>query len=310
MAVGAGVEQGVGAVQHDEIGAPALGDGAHGLADGLGAAGRGFGVEVLADGRAIRMGEAVALLGRQALAVFEPAQFLDRAQRDMAVGADGDASAEGLGREAPVAQVRLGGGAQANNRPAPREPIEFGLGDVRGVDQAPACIDREAFEQPLHRPLAGPGQAVVDLALLLGDVDVHGHVGRYTGQRRVDLRRSDRAQRVQGDARIGAGALFRRGRERVVERQERVDALDEAFLPGGRRLATEAGVAIQHRQQADADAGRLRRGEHALAQFTRAGVGLAVGLAVDVMELAHTGVAAAQHLDLRVARHGLELVRA
>ena len=42
-----------------------------------------------------------------------------------------------------------------------------------GVDQAPALVDLDRVEQQFDRPLAVSGEAVLDLARLLGDVDVH-----------------------------------------------------------------------------------------------------------------------------------------
>src|SRR3546814_16888690 len=80
-------------------------------AEGLGAAGEGLAVEALADRSVVAFsGKHVAALPGEALAVLEPAQILDGADRDVAVGADAPAPAGGevgLGREEAVAGVGL-----------------------------------------------------------------------------------------------------------------------------------------------------------------------------------------------------------
>src|SRR3546814_14888322 len=80
-------------------------------AEGLGAAGEGLAVEALADRSVVAFsGKHVAALPGEALAVLEPAQILDGADRDVAVGADAPAPAGGeggLGREEALPDVRL-----------------------------------------------------------------------------------------------------------------------------------------------------------------------------------------------------------
>ena len=76
-----------------------------------------------------------------------------------------------------VAEVRLGARTQADGRARRSERSQLGAIDMRCVDQAPACIDRRMVEQPLQRPLAAPRNAVVDFALLFGDMNVNRRVG-------------------------------------------------------------------------------------------------------------------------------------
>src|SRR3546814_12592459 len=83
-------------VEHQQVGAPAGFQRAVRPAEGLGAAGEGLAVEALADRSVVAFsGKHVAALPGQALAVLEPAQILDGADRDVAVGADAPAPAGG-----------------------------------------------------------------------------------------------------------------------------------------------------------------------------------------------------------------------
>ena len=66
--------------------------------------------------------------------------------------------------------------SRAEKMPSPRlasvERCDFLLRHVGRVNEAPALIDGRMFEQPLHRPLSRPGEAIFDLAHLLGGVDL------------------------------------------------------------------------------------------------------------------------------------------
>src|SRR3546814_1348103 len=76
-------------VEHQQVGAPAGFQRADRPAEGLGAAGEGLAVEALADRSVVAFsGKHVAALPGEALAVLEPAQILDGADRDVAVGAE------------------------------------------------------------------------------------------------------------------------------------------------------------------------------------------------------------------------------
>ncbi|MGY2918481.1 hypothetical protein ACVWYP_004111 [Bradyrhizobium sp. USDA 3262] len=71
-----------------------------------------------------------------------------------------------------VAETCFGDGAEAGNRAAARERRDFLLRHVGRVNQAPPLIDGGMFEQPLHRPLSRPGEAIFHLAHLFGGMDV------------------------------------------------------------------------------------------------------------------------------------------
>ena len=98
-----------------------------------------------------------------------------------------------------VAEIGLGDRAKAGDRAARGQAVGLGLGHVGGVDQAPAPVDLGIGEQPFDRPRARPGDAVLDLLHLLGDMDVDRAAA---GQRRnrAELLRRHGAQAVRRDA--------------------------------------------------------------------------------------------------------------
>jgi hypothetical protein len=72
---------------------------------------------------------------------------------------------------------------------------------VRGVNQAPAIVDRRVIEQPFDRPRVAYRQTILHFADLLGDMDVD----RRTIQRMIRQHAAHRflrhgAQRMQRDA--------------------------------------------------------------------------------------------------------------
>ena len=150
-------------------------DGAGIAAERLRATGQGALVQVQRDRRAgSRLGH-VARARLQPADVFEPAQFLDRAGADIGIAADAETTAIGqvfAQRKDAVAEVRLGRLAQPRHRAARRETRTFRGIDVGRMDQAPAMIDRRMIQQPGDRARTAPGEAVGDLLLLFGDVDV------------------------------------------------------------------------------------------------------------------------------------------
>src|SRR3546814_10008907 len=76
-------------IEHQQVGALARRQFADGAAEGLRAAGQGLAVEAPADRSVVSFtGQHIAAARREALAVLEPAQLLDGADRDVAVGAE------------------------------------------------------------------------------------------------------------------------------------------------------------------------------------------------------------------------------
>src|SRR5205823_8479424 len=68
---------------------------------------------------------------------LELAELLERIDPDVRVGADADADAtlaERLNRREPVAEVRFGGGTQADPRSGLGDEVELRLGGVSRVD--------------------------------------------------------------------------------------------------------------------------------------------------------------------------------
>lgn len=173
------------------------------------------------------------------------------------------------------------------------------------MDQAPVGADRGIGEKPLDGPRAGLGEAVVDLLRLLGDVDVDGAAGTGGGEVR-ELLRGDGAERMGGDA----DAVLRAGDEGVAALHQpgiAVEVVQEPALAGAGGGGAEAAVGIEDRQVGEGDAGRLRGGGDPARHLAEVGVGLAVGVVVEVVELADAGIARLQHLHEGEGRQCLRL---
>ena len=156
---------------------------------------------------------------------------------------------------------------------------------VRAVDQAPARVEAHVVQQPLHGARAGPGDAVVHLARLLGGVDVDGAGGPSLDER-AQLGRIDGAQRMRRDAEGGARKPRDMAAAGLQQPREAIEIEQEARLPGRGRLPAAAAVGIEGRQQRQPDAARLRGGHDAAAGLRRIGIVRAVGRIVQVVELA------------------------
>ena len=134
--------------------------------------------------------------------------------------------------------------------------------------EAPALIDRRMIEQPCDRALARPGEAILDLLHLLGDVDMDRPLAGHRDDIAQALGRH-RAQAVRRDA--DDGIVETRDRLAGAFEQARValDIVDEPALPLRRRRAAEAALRVEDRQQRQADAGLLRRGRDAMRRVPR-----------------------------------------
>ena len=209
--------------------------------------------------------------------------------------------------------------ACASNRPSPRLASVIGQSPttalaltMRASSPASACVawtrhqrralDLDRVEQQVDRPPAMGGQALLDLARLFGDMDVRREA--VPGERRpLQIVQGDGAQRMGRDADIaGRHAGFHQPRIGVA-------IADEAALRRRRRLAQEAALAIEHRQQGEADARRLGRRHDALRHLGHVVVGPAVGLVMEIVELGHRGEARLEHLHVGEGRDRLEVVR-
>src|SRR6185437_6008856 len=126
-------------------------------------------------GRLAGIAQHVALAMDQALAVFEGAQLVCGGEADVGIRADAEAAAvaEEVGHvEQAVAEVGLGDRAEADDRLRPGDARTFVPVGVRGVDEAPVLVDLDGVYQEIDRATAVGGEAVVDLARLLADMDV------------------------------------------------------------------------------------------------------------------------------------------
>ena len=127
------------------------------------------------------IGDDVAVPAEQALAVFEPAQFLHRRHRDVRIRADAPAAvgvAELAHREQAVAEVGFRRRAQRDHRAAARDAGDLAVVEVGRVHQRPAFADVRVRQQPFDRARAAQRERILHLADLLGDVDVHRRIRR------------------------------------------------------------------------------------------------------------------------------------
>ncbi len=246
----------------------------------------------------------------QPLAVFEDPQFLRRIDQHIGIGADTEAAVaveEAAGREQPVAEIGLGDRAEPGDGPAGDHAVEFGLGDVRGMHQAPAPVDRQTIEQQLDRSPAAPGQAVVDFLGLLGDVDVDRPTGSQRKDR-SDFRRCGGAQAVRGNAQDRIGKRRHGAPAGLDQAAVALHVVHEAALAGRCRLPAEAGMGVEDRQQGEGDARRGRRRGDAARKLGDIVVGRPGRRVVEIMEFTHPREAAFQHLEEGLRRDRLDIV--
>ena len=287
-------------VERDQVGRCAAADPRGCLAARSRAAFHGAFEQLAAHVSAAERGD-VAGLRCEPLPVFQPAQLLERVDRDVAVRADGQPAAVAeviRQREQPVAEIGFRARADADDGAGLGEALRFVGVHVRRVHEAPLPVDADVLQQPANRaPLVGR-EALVDLALLLRDMQMDRPARlaarvRDRGQRRG----AHGAQAVCADADIELRRLLRsRGFvmiEELIQRQreQRLRSL------GPRRM--EAGAFVEYGHVGQPDAGVPCRGgkrcEHLHA-------GRIVGrVAVQVVELDDGRVAALQHLRVDLA---------
>jgi len=268
---------------------------------------------VISTRRSIRPGAAgatrqdVAGTLREALRVFQGAQLGGGVDQHVRVAADTDAAGRReplLRRENAVTEIRLGHRAKAYYGGARGEAGELAVGGVGRVHQAPARIRGLMLEQPLDRAAPAPGEALLDLAGLLGDVQVNDAAARelHDGG---ELRRRHRAQAVRRDADLRPGQAAHRHAALLEDAGEALGVADEAQLAGGGCRAAEAAVRVEHRQQRKSDAAVGGGRGDAPGELAAGGERGAAAIVVQVVELADVGEAALEHL--RVAQRGQRL---
>jgi hypothetical protein len=158
--------------------------------------------------------------------------------------------------EHAVAEIGLRDRAEAGGDPASRHQIDLVRQGMGGVDQAPALIGVHRIEQEFDRTTAVARHAVLDLAQLLGHMNVHRAFRPALGGR-AQIVEGDGAQRMRRDPKRRIRHGPDRLRARLDEALEIAGPVDEAALPGRRRRAPKIAVAVEHRQQRQPDPARL-----------------------------------------------------
>ena len=92
------------------------------------------------------------------------------------------------------------------------------------------------------------------------------------------------------------------------EIEKAIERVRKPALSVRRRRAAEAGRAVEHRQQCQADAGCACGGDDALRQFGRIVIGLSVRGVMQVMEFRDAGKAGFQHFDKSEGGDRLDVV--
>ena len=168
----------------------------------------------------------VAPARAHALRPFELAQLGERVEitvfESLPTPKRPSASRYATRRERAVAEIGLGRRRESRDRAARRERRDLALGHVRRVHDAPARVDVRLREQPLDRAHAAPREALLDLARLLGGVDVDRRARAAPGATIwPQLVRRHGAQAVRRDAEHVPRPAARSRAERVDELRER-----------------------------------------------------------------------------------------
>ena len=245
---------------------------------------------------------------------------VEQVDHRLAVAAHGQPGSRGgqrPGRADPVGQVRLGGRAEAGERPAAADQLDVPAGQVGGVDHRGARAEQTGRGQHAGRGVAVGGQAGLVLGGLLGQVRVHRRPVRLgPGQHRRQLIRRHRADRVDRGAEPGARAELAvlPGAQRGHPLGPAVPvAVAEPQLRPGQRHRRAAGVQpagqVAGVQQGDPYPGLAGGLQQRLAHLVRVGVPAAAGAVVQVVELAHAGDAGQRHLGVDRAGQGQVGVR-
>ena len=296
-------------VKRDEIGRRAAADPCNRLAARPGAAfDRTF--EQLAADMGASERRDVARLRREPLPVFQPAQFLERVDRDVAVRADREPAAVPevvRQREQPVAEIGFRARAHADDGAGSGQLPGFVGIHVRRVHEAPLIVDVGVLEQPPHRASLVGREALVDLALLLRNVQVN-RAGRLPARRRDGRERrcADGAQAVRADADGELRTLLRSCRIVVFEKSLQRQGEQLLRTLGPRRV--EAGAFIEDGNVSQPDAHVSCRCRQRLEH--RHAVRTGGRITVQVVELDDGRVAALQHLRVDLRGDGVQQAEA
>ena len=253
-------------------------------------------------------GEQVARTPRQALAVFERAQFLRGVDQDVRIGSCRDPS-PGVeiadGGEYPVAQIGFGHWAESRDRAAGCKAVGLAFCQMSRMDQAPAPVDTGMGQQPFDRPCPRKGKARFDFLDLFGGMNVDGAVAPHRDERRKFFSRHC-PQAVRRDAEDAVGEKKPLGSVQQV--CESVEIAQKASLPGLWRGPAEIGMGIEHGKQGQADARRFGSRDNAPGHLRRVAIARAAHIVMEVVELADPRVARLEHLDIGHRADRLDIV--
>ena len=160
---------------------------------------------------------------------------------DIGIGADAEARRRAARKAAPAKMPSPRLASVIGHRPA-TAPLRgqrggLGLGHVGGVDQAPARRRPAAWSSSHSTGRAPrPGEAVLDLLHLLGDVDVDRAVRPPAAATAAQLVRRHGAQAVRRDADHGVRQRRDRCAAALEQPREAVDVVEEPPLARARRL--------------------------------------------------------------------------
>ena len=245
----------------------------------------------------------------ETLRIFELAQLIGYADQHVGIRADAEAAAvldEGRCSKGAVAKIGFGDRAKSGDRTALRHRPRLGIGHVGGMDEAPAIVHLGMRKQPFDRPGARPGETVVDLLHLLGDMDVDRRVAGHLRDRAKFLGRH-RAQAVRRHADNCLIQCANQFAAFLDQHGEAIQIVDETPLTIVGRGAAEGRMGVEDRQKREADAGRGGCRGDALSYLGYVGVGFSVAVVMQVMEFADTGESGFQHLDIKLGGDRLNL---
>ena len=124
---------------------------------------------------AFALGEHIARLMQQTLAVFELPQFGRRVDLDVGIGSNTPTTARlelTRGIENAVTQIGLCYRTEAGCCARCCQPMGFVGGHVRAMNETPPIVDAAIVEKPLDRPRSQRFDAFIDLSRLFCGVDV------------------------------------------------------------------------------------------------------------------------------------------
>ena len=169
------------------------------------------------------------------------------------------------------------------------------------------------LQQPFHGAPARPGDAVLHLPGLFGDMDVDRRIAVHfiePRERLLQALRPDRAQAVRGEAHAEVRVRAMPLPHRLDDPEQPVRVVREAALGAADGRAAEPARVVEHRQEGERDAGAPGRNGHPFRHLGEVAVGAAVGRVMQIVELGDGGVARLQHLAIELGRDRLGVVGA